>query len=56
LLALQMGKLKKGATPDREMAARIGRNMNKYSLFIALIISVADPDPGSGAFLARDPE
>ncbi len=31
LLALQMGKLKKGATPDREMAARIGRNMAKFN-------------------------
>jgi hypothetical protein len=30
LLALQMGKLKKGATPDREMAARIGKNMTKF--------------------------
>ncbi len=31
MLALQMGKLKKGATPDRELAARIGRNMTKFN-------------------------
>jgi len=39
-----MGKLKKGATPDREMAARIGRNMAKFNSIHNLFMdSTLDP-------------
>ncbi len=44
LLAIQMGKLKKGATPDREMAARIGRNKTKFNSIDNLFMdSTLDP-------------
>ncbi len=43
MLALQMGKLKRGATPDREMAARIGRNMTKFNSMDNFFMATLDP-------------
>jgi hypothetical protein len=52
LLALQMGKLKKGATPDREMAARIGRNKTKLQNSVVLMICLWIPN-WTHSFLER---